>query len=227
MKIESYPLQTAIELACAAYRANNGYLSERQLMEKYNPDETRYTNKELMLVAMGAIDPKKYEDVPNKPVLLCTNLDDKELAGQMTKFFRRLMFAAIEGEDQFKVDLFGILNQEEVPINKLGFVACLPQTYIRDKYELTIKQVDQGHLADIGTELLDKDCEIIKVSRSKNYDAFNVDAIIDNKLVFFQTKKENQVGPCVILSAKVKNHFTHWKHTTVPVTALNYVKIFQ
>ena len=116
MKIESYPLQTAIELACAAFRANNGYLSERQLMERYNPDETRYTNKELMLVAMGAIDPKKYEDVPNKPVLLCTNLDDKELASQMTKFFKRLMFAAIEGEDQFKVDLFGILNQEEVPI---------------------------------------------------------------------------------------------------------------
>ena len=118
-------------------------------------------------------------------------------------------------------------NQEEVPINKLGFVACLPQTYLRDRYELTIKQADQGHLADVGTELVDKDCEIIKVNRSKNYDAYNVDAIIDNKLVFFQTKKENQVGPCVILSAKVKNHFNHWKYTTVPVTALNYVKVFQ
>ena len=222
---QTFPLQTAIELACAAVRANQGYVKEAEFFAR--AEDFRHCNKELIMVALGAIDTKKYEDVPNKPVLLCTNLDDRNLATEIRKYFKRLLFTAIEGEDQFKSDLFTILQKEDVARNKLGFVAYLPIAYQKEQYHNAVKKADEGYIADVGTELLDLDCEIIRVTRSKNYDAWNVDAIIDNKVVSWMGKHEPKVGPCVIIKAKVKDHSKHWQHQHVDVTRLNYVKVFQ
>ena len=222
---QTFPLQTAIELACAAVRANQGYVKEAEFFAR--AEDFRHCNKELIMVALGAIDTKKYEDVPNKPVLLCTNLDDRDLATEIRKYFKRLLFTAIEGEDQFKSDLFTILQKEDVARNKLGFVAYLPIAYQKEQYHNAVKKADEGYIADVGTELLDLDCEIIRVTRSKNYDAWNVDAIIDNKVVSWMGKHEPKVGPCVIIKAKVKDHSKHWQHQHVDVTRLNYVKVFQ
>jgi hypothetical protein len=222
---QTFPLQTAIELACAAVRANQGYVKEAEFFAK--PEDFRHCNKELIMVALGAIDTKKYEDVPNKPVLLCTNLDDRDLATEIRKYFKRLLFTAIEGEDQFKSDLFTILQKEDVARNKLGFIAYLPIAYQKEKYHNAVKKADAGYIADTGSEVLDLDCEIMRVSRSKNYDAWNVDAIIDNKVVSWMGKYEPKVGPCVIIKAKVKDHSKHWQHQDVDVTRLNYVKVFQ
>lgn len=222
--VKEIPRQVAIELACAAMRANGEYISEsKAAFEPYGP---RFPNKELMLVALGEIDAKRYEEHPNKPVLLCTNLEDREFANTIQKFFRRLLFAAIEGEDQFKTDLFAVLNKETVPINKLGFIACLPSSYWREKYNVAIKSADVGFLGEIGEELLDKDCEVLRCSKSKNFDAFNIDAIIENKLTSWMSKNALLLGPCVMIKGKVKDHSKHWQHP-VDVTRLNYVKAFQ
>jgi hypothetical protein len=77
-----------------------------------------------------------------------------------------------------------------------------------------------------GDELFDKDCEIIKCKKSKNYDAFNIDAIIDNKLTSWMSKPMLQMGPCVLIKGKIKDHSKHWQQP-VDVTRLNYVKAFQ
>jgi hypothetical protein len=92
--------------------------------------------------------------------------------------------------------------------------------------ERRIKTVDQTYLANIGTELDDKDCEILATSRSKNYEAWNIDAIIDNKIVSWMSKVDLKLGPAVVVRAKVKDHSSHWKYS-VPVTRLNYVKAAQ
>lgn len=221
------PLQTAIELACAAMRVNGEYVSENAIFTFSNENgPRRYTNKELILVALGEINTKKYEDVPEKPVLLCTNLEDREFANTIQKYFRKLLFTAIEGEDQFKMDLFSVLNKETVPLNKLGFIACLPSSYYRDKYDTAVKNATSEYIGLPGEELLDKDCEIIRCKKSKNYDAFNVDAIIESKLVSWMSKQNLKIGPCVLIKGKVKDLSKHWQQP-VNVTRLNYVKVFQ
>jgi len=224
--IKEIPLQTAIELACAAMRANGEYLSESSVWTTSNEHGHKYPNKELMLIALGEIHTTKYETMPNKPALLCTNLEDREFANTIQKYFRKLLFTAIEGGDEFRTSLFTILNKETVPVNHLGFVACLPSTYYRDKYESSVKNAENGFLGLPGDELLDLDCEIIKCNKSKNYDAYNVDAIIDNKLVSWMGKQSVAIGPCVLVKGKVKELSKHWKHP-VDVTRLNYVKAFQ
>ena len=77
-----------------------------------------------------------------------------------------------------------------------------------------------------GTKLFDLDSEILEVRRSKNYDAYNVTAIICNKMATWMSNPELQVGPAVIVRANIKGLNIHQIYN-VPVTRLNYVKVYQ
>lgn len=230
-----YPLQQVLELACAAERANKGYVKIVEAVYtteedgKFKPVAYKHPNKTLMLVALGE-DKTTYTPEFPKPDLINTNLADQELATAIQKYYRRLAFAAIEGSNEFKTEVNALLNSEEIPLNKLGFIACLPSTYKRDLARTTIekkvKTVDEAYLADVGSSVFDLDCEVLAVQRSKNFDAWNIDAIINNKMVSWMSKNELAVGACVIVKAKVKDHSKHWKYEN-PVTRLNYVKAAQ
>ena len=74
--------------------------------------------------------------------------------------------------------------------------------------------------------IVDKDCEIIEVKRSNNFDAYNILAIIDNKIVSWFSKHELKVGDCIVQKAKVKQHGENWL-TKNSETRLNYVKAAQ
>jgi hypothetical protein len=228
-----FPLQTMLELACAAQRVNKEY--KKDLEPVYADNDLskvmyyKYPNRQLMLVALGE-DKTQYSTEFPKPELLCTNLDDQELANEIQKYYRRLAFAAIQGDNEFLTEINSLLNSEEVPLNKLGFIACLPSVYKRDYarniVEKRAKVVDEGFLDTIGSNILDKDCEIMSSQRSKNFDAWNIDAIIDNKMVSWMSKTDLKLGACVIVKAKIKDHTKHWKHGN-DVTRLNYVKAVQ
>ena len=190
----------------------------------------KHPNRDIMEISIGSKRPAVNTDPLLVPKLVSTNMEDKELADEILKFYKRLLFAAIDGENQFQVTLNSLLNSESIAKNNFGFVACLPSVYKRDyaktQVEKKVKQADMEYLADIGETLLDLDCEVLAVQRSKNFDAFNVDAIINNKMVSWMSKHELKLGPAVIVKAKVKDHAKHWKHET-PVTRLNYVKAAQ
>jgi hypothetical protein len=140
------------------------------------------------------------------------------------------MFAAIDGTNEFQTEVNSLLNSEDVPLNKLGFIACLPSVYKRDyaknQIEKRVRTLDEGYLDLIGSTVLDKDCEVLSSQRSKNFDAWNIDAIIDNKMVSWMSKVDLKIGNCVVVKAKVKDHSKHWKHEN-PVTRLNFVKAAQ
>ena len=140
------------------------------------------------------------------------------------------MFSAIKGDNEFQTEVNNILSTETVPANKIGYIACLPSTYARDyaktQMERRIKSLDEGHAGNVGDVLLNKDCEILECVRSKNFDAWNIYAIMDNRMVAWMGKKEVKMGPAVLVGAKVKDHSEHWKYKN-PVTRLNYVKVFQ
>lgn len=227
----TYSTKQVLELACAAQRLNKDYIKYAEPI--YSDDgklmSYRWDNKLLINVTL---DPTTYtsNDPVNKPPLLCTTKEDSNLAEEIKKYYRRLMFSAVQGENEFQTEVNTLLETDVTPSNKIGFIACLPSVYKRDfgrnKLEKRIKTTDDGYLAEIGTAILDKDCEILTCQRSKNFDAFNIDAIIDNKMASWMSKVELSLGPAVIVKAKVKEHSKHWKYEN-PVTRLNYVKAAQ
>lgn len=228
----SFPLQTLLELACAAQRVNKEYI--KSLEAVYADDGTKimyykHSNRTLMEAVLGE-DKTQYSPEYPKPVLLCTNLEDRELANEIQKYYRRLTFAAIEGNNEFQTTVNSLLNSEDVPMNRLGFIACLPSVYKRDyaktQMDKRVKTIDDAYISAVGTNLLDKDCEIVSSQRSKNFDAWNIDAIIDNKLVSWMSKVDLKIGACVVISARVKDHSNHWKYQIL-TTRLNYVKAAQ
>lgn len=232
MSKKSYPLQQVLELACAAQRVNGDYIKEGEGV--YTNDGTfmymKHANKLLMLVAIGEMDVPQDKHNPHKIQLLCTNLEDRELANTIQQFYRRLAFKAIEGSNEFLTEVNSLLNSDEIPANRFGFIACLPSVYKRDyankELEKHSKTVDVGFLAAVGSNVLDKDCEVIESKRSQNYEAYNICAIIDNKMVSWFSKRDLKLGPCVLISGKVKDHSIHWKYKN-SVTRLNYVKAAQ
>jgi len=229
-----YPTQQILELACAAQRVNGSYIKTQEVIfsneedGQFKPMYTKQPNKILMLVTL---DPKFWTaDPKDQPYPLKVTQEDKDVAEAIKKHYRKLAFSAVAGTNEFETSVNSILNSETVPVNHFGYVACLPSLHVRDVMQTNVKKAardaDEGWLGEVGEWVMDLDCEILLVQRSKNFDAWNIDATINNKLVSWMSKAELKTGPCVVVKAKVKDLTTHWKHET-PVTRLNYVKAAQ
>jgi hypothetical protein len=228
--MKEFPTQQVLELACAAQRVNGTYLKESENVWANDGVFlfTKHTNKMLMLFTLDhtlwTADPK------DAPMPLKTLPEDTILAEEIKKYFRKFLFSAIEGENDFQTNINTILSSDTVKQNQFGYVACLPSVYIRDVAQTKVKKaartVEEGCLADIGTQLKDLDAEIISSMKSKNFEGFNIDAIINNKMVSWMNKTSLELGPCVIVKAKVKDCNKHWKHGN-DVTRLHYVKAAQ
>jgi hypothetical protein len=230
MSKKEFPTQQVLELACAAQRVQGAYIKEPEAV--YAEDGiymyTKQTNKMLMLVtlepAIWTADPK------DAPMPLRVLPEDVALAEEIRKHFRKFMFSAIEGENDFHTNINSILGNELVDTNKFGYVACLPSVHVRDVAQTKVKKaartVEEGCLAEVGTHLKDLDAEIISSVKSKNFVGWNIDAIINNKMVSWMNKTSLKLGPAVIVKAKVKDCNKHWKHQN-DVTRLHYVKAVQ
>jgi hypothetical protein len=228
--MKEYPTQQVLELACAAQRINGAYIKEDAPV--YSEDGAfmylKHTNKMQMLCTLDhtiwTADPK------DAPMPVKVTLEDQTLAEEIKKHFRKFMFSAIEGENDFQTNINTILSSDTVKTNQFGYVACLPSVYVRDVAQTKVKRaartVDEGYLADIGSNLKDLDAEIISSIKSKNFEGYNIDAIINNRMVSWLNKINLNLGACVIVKAKVKDHSKHWKYGN-DVTRLNYVKAAQ
>ena len=226
MIIKEFSTQQVLELACAAQRVNGAYIKEGETL--YADDgvamHTIQHNKILMLYTL---DDKKV--IPNVKALNITP-EDITRAEEIQTYYKRLIFAAIEGENEFLTKIHSLLGSETVKENEFGWMACLPSVQARDVAQNKIKKaaraVDEGHVAEIGAQLKDLDAEIISSVKSKNFEGYNIDAIINNRMVSWLNKTNLNLGACVIVKAKVKDHSKHWKHQN-DVTRLNYVKAAQ
>ena len=225
-----FQVQEVLELACAAQRVNGAYLKETEWVydSEERPVFQKQTNKILMLVtltpAIWTADPA------HQPLPLKVTEEDKLQAEAVRKYFRKFMFSAIAGENEFQTEVNAILSSDTIKTNKFGFVACLPSVMERDVKKTEIKRslrdCDNDALAGIDTTVFNLDCEIVEVKRSNNFDAWNISAIINNKIVSWFSKKELKSGPCVVQKAKVKSHGENWITKKVE-TRLNYVKAAQ
>jgi N-acetylneuraminic acid mutarotase len=230
MSKKEFPTQQVLELACAAQRVNGAYLKEA--LAVYAEDSvymyTKQTNKMLMLTT---VDPAVWTADPKEaPMPLKVLPEDTVMADEIKTYFKRLLFAAIEGENEFQTNINSFLNSQNIELKNFGYIACLPSVYARDKVQNTVKKaaraVETGHLGAVGSQLKDLDAEILSSVKSKNFDGYNIDAIINNKMASWLNKTNLNPGACVIVKAKIKDHSKHWKHGN-DVTRLNYVKAAQ
>ena len=230
MSKKEFPTQQVLELACAAQRINGAYIKEDAPV--YSEDGAfmyiKHTNKMQMLCtlepAIWTADPK------DAPMPLKVLPEDVAQAEEIKKHFRKFLFSAIEGENDFQTSINTILAGDTVKQNQFGYVACLPSVHVRDVAQTKVKRaarsVEEGTLAEIGSTVKDLDAEIISSVKSKNFEGWNIDAIINNKMVSWMNKTNLDLGPAVIVKAKVKDCNKHWKHQN-DVTRLHYVKAVQ
>jgi hypothetical protein len=228
--MKTFPTQEVLELACVAQRINTAYIKESQPV--YSDDGvfmyTKHTNKMLMLCTVNSsnwtADPK------DSPMPLKVLPEDASLAEEIKNYFKRLLFAAIEGENEFQTNINTFLSGDTIELKNFGYIACLPSVYARDRAQNKIKkiarQVENGYLGAVGSHLKDLDCEILESVKSKNFEGYNISAIINNRMASWLNKTNLNLGACVIIKAKVKDHTKHWKHQN-DVTRLNYVKAAQ
>jgi len=227
---KEFPTQQVLELACAAQRVNGEYLKETASVftDEGTFAYSKTPNKILMYVTL---DPTSWTaDPAYSPMPLKITADDIALAAEIKKFFKKFMFAAIAGENEFQTSINAILNSELTKTNQFGYVACLPSVYARDRVHTDVKKaargVEEGFLGEVGNLLEDLDCEILEVAKSKNFTGWNICAIINNKMASWMSQVELKRGPCVIVKAKVKAQGKHWKHQN-DETRLNFVKAAQ
>lgn len=229
-KDREFSATQVLELACSAQRTNNDYVKEG--IGVYAADGKfmgmKTSNKLLIQLTLNVV--KWSGEQKDHPALLKVTEEDKDFASEIKKYYRRLMFAAIQGENEFQTKVNSLLESDNIKVGDFGFVACLPSVFKRDyaihQTEKRVKSIDPGFVGLIGDNLFDKDCEVLSSKKSKNFDAYNIDAIIDNKLVSWFSKVDLKPGNCVVVKAKVKDYSEHWKHK-VPLTRLNYVKAAQ
>jgi len=224
--MKEFPTQQVLELACAAQRTNGAYIKEQESV--YADDGVfmyaKQPNKILMILTL---DDRMV--IPDTKALKIEP-EDVARAEEIQKYYKRLMFAAIEGENDFLTTINSILGGGTVKENQFGYVACLPSVQARDAVHNQVKkaarQVEEGYLGKPGDRLADLDCEILEVIKSKNFNGWNICAIINNKMASWMSQIELKRGPCVIVKAKVKDNSKHWKHGN-DETRLNFVKAVQ
>jgi hypothetical protein len=229
---KAFPVQQVLELACAAQRINGAYIKETEWVydSEGAPAFRKEPNKFLMLFTLG-LQPHPHPDpMMSVGMLLKTTKEDTALAEAIKTHFRKLMFSAVKGDNEFQTEVNTLLHSEEIKMNQFGYIACLPSVYERDVAQTKVKKaasaVEEGYLAEIGSALKDLDSEIISSVKSKNFEGYNIDAIINNRMASWLNKTDLKMGPAVIVKAKVKDHSKHWKHGN-DVTRLNYVKAVQ
>jgi hypothetical protein len=231
MSDKEFSTQQVLELACAAQRLNNAYLKEEEAV--YSEEGSilyfKISNKALMRYTL---DPEKQTIIGMEAYMTRLNVtpEDIALAEEIKKHFRKFLFSAIAGENEFQTSINSILFSEKIKFNQFGYVACLPSVYVRDLAQSKVKKaarsVEEGYLAEIGSTVKDLDAEIISSVKSKNFEGYNIDAIINNRMVSWMNKTNLNLGPAVIVKAKVKDCNKHWKHQN-DVTRLHYVKAAQ
>jgi hypothetical protein len=228
--MKEFPTEEVLVLACAAQRVNGEYLKERTTVfdDDYKPLYHKQPNKLMMIYSL---DPDAWPTGRERcPESLEILPEDITKATEIRNFFKRLMFSAIEGDNDFHSNINRLLNSDMVPINNFGYIACLPVVYAREVGRVQVKKairlIDEGFLGNPKEYLEDLDCEILEVVKSRNFPGWNVCGVVNNKLTSWMSQIELVTGPCVIVKARIKEHRKHYKFGT-DETRLNYVKAAQ
>lgn len=225
MMIDSYKTQTVLATAYAAYRHNNGYVKDTFRFSE--PDnKTLFSNKDIL----------KFQFRPDfrpddfKP--LRTTDDDYAEVDAALKHFRRYTLGVIgESLTDFQKDVIDAVWLEEVPFNKLGLIAYVPELVARETKEISLKKKirmeyrDSIYIGGIG-ESVEGVCQILDSYYSSHYEKYAYTAEYMGNLISFWNKFELQQGDRRKFVAKVKSHGKN-RLFEANETTLNYVRLYK
>jgi hypothetical protein len=220
---KTVPLQEALAFCFAAQRINNGYLKNTQRYSEDTP--TKHSNKDMVKQHFGDYSDPDFVD-------FTVTEDDYEGVEIANKHFRRYTMQLLGNSmSDFQKDVFAILNLKDVPFNKLGLLAYVPELVKREVEESKFKKLlrmEYRNSQHIG-KVKDPVEGVIKVLNkfwSEQWESFNYVADLNGDLVSFMNKFDYKIGDRKKIKAKVKDH-TKNRNFDVNETRLNYSKLYK
>lgn len=228
--LKTMPNTEMLALAYAVYRINgNQYIKNTRRFSEDTP--TQFANKELMKHVI-ARKTQKHPYIPGDvPDVVVTEEDYASVERARQHMKRYTMEILGNSLSEFQKTVFEAYSADDIPVNKAGIVAYLPQLVDREMEDIAFKKLLRMEYRDsvhIGQEK-DNVEGVIKILRkhySEQWEKFNYVADLDGNLVSFMNGFDHPVGARKRIKAKVKGH-TKNRNFSVDETRLNYVKLYK
>ena len=207
----SYKTADVFAAACAAHRANCGYLK------------------------IGATDDEgEVIRLPNKIIIrqfLDLSFDirdeDRELSKKVIQFCQSLTFKLLADRklSDFEKNILKIVEKETIDSNyDIAIISSLPAAYFRKNDRMiNDARINEatGFIGKVGDKIKFT-IEVLRCNYSENWQTYFITAITpDDKVVFFAYRERLEVGANINGEGKVKSH----RNEREDSTQLNYVKV--
>jgi len=220
---KTIPSQEALAFCFAAYRTNKGYLKNTIRFSEDNP--TQHSNKEMVKQHFGEYKDPDFVDFK-------TTEEDYEGVDIAQKHFRRYTLGVIgDTLNSFQKDVLAVLNLQEVPFNKLGLLAYVPELVKREVEESKFKKLlrmEYRNSRNVGVVKDPVEGVVLILNKfwSEQWESYNYVADLNGDLVSFMNKFEYNTGERKRLKGKVKAHGKN-RNFSVNETRLNYCKLYK
>ena len=205
-KTSNVKTSEVLAVASAAYRINKfEYIKDTRRFST-EENKTQFSNKEIVKMYFGGYKPDDY--IPFTPTE-----EDYTAAEEIRVWMKRYVLLGLGSLPDFKRDMVEAASQDEVPQQKLGILAFIPEFVKRDKHE-------SGLAKEIRVEY--RDSKYL----GKEKDNVNYTAVIDGNLVSFMNKYKHEQGTMKRIKAKIKALGEN-RLFGANETRLNYVKLFK
>lgn len=227
-KLKTYPIDKVMSISFAAHRINSGYVKNTTHIEN---GPTIWANKEIIAYTISSQErdagntPHAYIPTGFKPVEVTEQ--DIENAQLAKKHVSRSIMGLISGAiSTFQKEVYYVVSEENVPVNKIGLVSYVPELLLREISEKErIKRIKEEYKNSVHyTTKVSGFCEILKVFHMKAVDCYVYICGIDGNLVSFTNLKKYDMGAHIHITARVKRS-DHCMDTGLPMTRIHYVKI--
>ena len=222
--IEHVKTSEVLAVASAAYRINNfEYIKDTRRFST-EENKTQFSNKDIVKMYFGPYRPDDF-------ILFTPKEQDYEAAEEIRKWMKRYVLLGLGDLPSFKRDMIEAASQDEIPLNKLGILAFIPEFVKRDKHETGLTKEIRVEYRDSKYLGKEKDnvegvIKILDGRYSTHWESYNYTAVMDGNLVSFMNKYKHENGTMKRIKAKVKA-LTENRLFGADETRLNYVKLFK
>lgn len=220
----------AIAAAVAAWQLNgNEYIRDKE-WEPGVGNIKRWENREIVrqhfktdFYSAGTISPPQ----------IVINEEHRTIADDIINYSKKLLFKVLSTDPSshdYEVVMYQKINQPELTINDLGYIASAPSYYYnKTRKEYIQNRLDENnsqHVGMVGGKVALANFEVIRIQWSNKFQGHIVKGLCENNLFLFFTNKDIKhikEGNKINLVGKIKDHML--EKEKYPMTKLNYVVI--
>lgn len=228
--LKTVPNQEMLALAYAIYRHNgNQYVKQTRRFSEDTP--TLFANKELIkyvLARKTQTSPYVPDDVPEVTVTEEDYASVERARQHMKRYTLEILGDSL---NDFQKTVYEAYCADNIPVNKAGLVAYLPQLVDREMEDIGFKKLlrmqyrDSVHIGQVG-DSVEGVIKILRKHYSEQWEKYNYIADLNGNLVSFMNGFDYPLDSHKRVKAKVKDH-TKNRYFTVDETRLNYAKLYK